>query len=206
MIQPDRYLALDERKVCEVRRHAGLLLGPFLQTLVVFAVAGALGALVSHVLGGAGVITGIVGLIAVGFFLRFVWKVVQWWLTRIIVTDRRILEVSGVVSRRVASMPLPQVTDTTYHRSLGGRMLGYGDLVIESPGRHPGLSHIGYVPRPDDFYRIVMSLMNASSGEAPDDLVVSPGDMPGEVVLSSGDEDTGEIPRVVLFDHDEADR
>jgi hypothetical protein len=63
---------------------------------------------------------------------------------------------------------------------------------VESPGRHPGLSHIGYVPRPDDFYRVVMSLMNASSGDAPDD-----------VEVSSSDEDTGEIPRVVLYDHDE---
>jgi hypothetical protein len=152
------------------------------------------------------VITAILGLIVLGFFLRLVWKVVQWWLTRIIVTDRRVLEVSGVVSRRVASMPLPQVTDTTYHRSLGGRLLGYGDLVIESPGRHPGLSHLGYVPRPDDFYRIVMSLMNASSGDAPDEVVVYPVEGPDEVVLSSGNEDTGEIERVVLFDHEEADR
>jgi hypothetical protein len=127
-------------------------------------------------------------------------------VTRIIVTDRRIVEVSGVVSRRVASMPLPQVTDTTYHRSLGGRLLGYGDLIVESPGRHPGLSHIDYVPRPDDFYRIVMSLMNASSGDAPDEVVVYPVDAPNDVVLSSGSEDTGEIPRVVLFDHEEADR
>jgi hypothetical protein len=205
MIQPDRYLALDERKMWEVRRHGAVLLRPLLQMAAVFAVAGFLGAMASHV-GGPAVITAILGLIVLGFFLRLVWKVVQWWLTRIIVTDRRVLEVSGVVSRRVASMPLPQVTDTTYHRSLGGRLLGYGDLVIESPGRHPGLSHLGYVPRPDDFYRIVMSLMNASSGDAPDEVVVYPVEGPDEVVLSSGNEDTGEIERVVLFDHEEADR
>jgi hypothetical protein len=142
---------------------------------------------------GDDVIDTVLGLIALGFFLRFAWTVLQWWVTRIIVTDRRILEVSGLISRRVASMPLPQVTDTTYHRSILGRMLGYGDLVVESPGAHPGLSHIDHVPRPDDFYRIVMSLMNASSGDAPDEIVVSP-----------GDQDTGEIPRVVLSElHDE---
>jgi hypothetical protein len=191
MIHPDRYLALDERKICEVRRHAALLLWPGLQTLAVFAAAGALGALASPNKG-ATVIDTILGLIALVFLVRFAWAAVQWWATRIIVTDRRILEISGVVSRRVASMPLPQVTDTTYHRSIGGRLLGYGDLVVESPGRHPGLSHIGYVPRPDDFYRIVMSLMNASSGDAPDEIEVAP-----------GDEDTGEIPQVVLYDYHE---
>jgi Bacterial PH domain len=188
MLRPDRYLALDERKICEVRRHAALLLGPALQALAVIVAAGVLGAVVSP-RSGDDLIDTILGLIALFFLARFVWTVVQWWMTRIIVTDRRILEVSGVVSRRVASMPLPQVTDTTYHRSIGGRLFGYGDLVVESPGRHPGLSHIAYVPHPDDFYRIVMSLMNASSGDAPDEIVVSP-----------GEEDTGEIPRVVLSD------
>jgi Bacterial PH domain len=191
MIRPDRYLALDERKICEVRRHAAVLLWPAIQTVAVFAVAGGLGALASPNKG-ADLIDTILGLIALAFLVRFAWIAMQWWATHIIVTDRRILEISGVVSRRVASMPLPQVTDTTYHRSIGGRLLGYGDLVVESPGRHPGLSHIGYVPRPDDFYRVVMSLMNASSGDAPDD-----------VEVSSSDEDTGEIPRVVLYDHDE---
>jgi hypothetical protein len=48
------------------------------------------------------------------------------------------------------------------------------------------------VPRPDDFYRIVMSLMNASSGEAPDEVVILP-----------ADQDTGEIPRVVVSDRSE---
>jgi uncharacterized membrane protein YdbT with pleckstrin-like domain len=194
MIHPDRYLALDERKICEVRRHAALLLWPGLQTLAVFAAAGALGALgaLASPNKGATVIDTILSLIALVFLVRFAWAAVQWWATRIIVTDRRILEISGVVSRRVASMPLPQVTDTTYHRSIGGRLLGYGDLVVESPGRHPGLSHIGYVPRPDDFYRIVMSLMNASSGDAPDEIEVAP-----------ADEDTGEIPQVVLYDYHE---
>jgi Bacterial PH domain len=190
MIRPDRYLALDERKICEVRRHVALLLGPALQALAVFVVAGTLGALISP-RRADDVIDTILGLVALVFFIRFVWAMIQWWVTRIVVTDRRILEISGVVSRRVASMPLPQVTDTTYHRSIGGRLLGYGDLVVESPGRHPGLSHIGYLPRPDDFYRLVMSLMNASSGDAPDEIVVSP-----------GDDDTGEIPRVVLSDSD----
>ena len=190
MIRRDRYLALDERKICEVRRHTALLLGVGLQTLAVFVAAGALGMAASPSRGDD-VVDTILGLIALVFFLRFIWAIVQWWLTRIIVTDRRIVEVSGVLSRRIASMPLPQVTDTTYHRSILGRLLGYGDLIVESPGHHPGLSHIAYVPRPDDFYRIVMSLMNASSGDAPDEIEVSPGEA-----------DTGEIPRVVLSDQE----
>jgi Bacterial PH domain len=191
MIRRDRYLALDERKICEVRRHPALLLGVGLQTLAVFVLAAALGTITSPGRGND-VIDTILGLVALAFLIRFALAFVQWWLTRIIVTDRRIVEVSGVLSRRIASMPLPQVTDTTYRRSIWGRLLGYGDLIVESPGRHPGLSHIGYVPRPDDFYRIVMSLMNASSGEAPDEVVVLP-----------ADQDTGEIPRVVVSDRSE---
>ena len=187
MIRSDRYLALDERKVCEVRRHPALLLGPAVQALLVLIAAALLGTLASPHKAGD-IIDTIVGLVALFFFLRFGWALLQWSVTRIVVTDRRIVEVSGVATRRVASMPLPQVTDTTYHRSIGGRLLGYGDLTVESPGRHPGLSHISYVPRPDEFYRVVMSLMNASR------------EAPGDLEISAGDEDTGEIPRVVLSD------
>jgi uncharacterized membrane protein YdbT with pleckstrin-like domain len=194
MIRWGSYLAPDERTAYKERRHWALLLGIFLQTLAVFLAAAVLGMLSSpgrH----DDIVDTIFGLIALAFFVRFVWALVQWWLTRIIVTDRRIVEVSGVLSRRVASMPLPQVTDTTYHRSIAGRLLGYGDLAIETPGRHPGLSHIGYVRRPDDFYRTVVFLINASSGDAPDD-----------EVISQMDEDTGEIPRVVLSDDWEESR
>jgi uncharacterized membrane protein YdbT with pleckstrin-like domain len=190
MIRPDRYLALDERKLLETRRHKALLLVPALQMVGAVVIALALGMLVSPNQGND-VVDTVLGLIAIAFFARFVWAVIQWWLTRIIVTDRRIVEVSGVLSQRVASMPLPQVTDTTYHRSILGRLLGYGDLTVESPGSHPGLSHITYLRQPDNFYQVVMSLMNASSGDAPDEVVIVP-----------SDEDTGEIPRVVLSDRD----
>ena len=45
-------------------------------------------------------------------------------------TDKRLIMTYGLLTHKVAMMPLRKVTDMNYGRSLLGRMLGYGDLDI----------------------------------------------------------------------------
>lgn len=191
-----RYLAADERIVIEVRRHMSLLLGPFLTTAVAVFLAGAIGWFTSPS-DGADRIDLALGIIALVFAARFGWKTWQWRADTIVVTDQRIFEVSGVLTRKVASMPLTRVTDMTYQRSLLGRILGYGDLIVESAGQDQALSRIEHLPRPDDFYRTITSLVTAGipsllpADEEPRQLWL-PDDPPFE------DDDTGPLPRVIV--------
>nr|WP_276612496.1 PH domain-containing protein [Kineococcus vitellinus] len=67
-------------------------------------------------------------------------------------TDRRLLLTYGVFRRQVAMMPLSKVTDMSYNRSLAGRLLGYGELVMESAGQDRALSHVDRLPMPDQVY------------------------------------------------------
>ena len=101
-------------------------------------------------------------------------------------TNQRIIEVSGVLTRKVASMPLEKMTDMIYLRTLGGRLLGYGDLIVESAGQDQALSRIRRLPKPDDFYRCVTSLSA--------DLLPVPDEEPPTPDL----DDTGPLPRVVV--------
>ena len=130
------------------------------------------------------------GVIALFFVARAGWRAWQWSVDRIVVTDQRIFEVSGVLTRKVASMPLTRVTDMTYRRSLLGRILGYGDLIVESAGQDQALSRIERLPHPDDFYRTITSLITAGIPsllpEGEDHLILP------------GDEDTGPLPRVIV--------
>jgi hypothetical protein len=89
--------------------------------------------------------------------VKFGWSATQWWLDRFALTTDRILSTSGIFSKKVVSLPLAKITDLTYERSFGGRILGYGKLDLESSGLH-GLERIDYLPDPDYFYRAVMSL------------------------------------------------
>jgi membrane protein YdbS with pleckstrin-like domain len=190
-----RYLAADERVILEVRRHMSLLFGPGFLTFLAILAAGAIGWFTSPSEGSDRVDL-MLGVIALVIAARFGWKAWQWHSDRIVVTDQRIFEVSGVLTRRVASMPLTRVTDMTYQRSLLGRILGYGDLTVESAGQDQALSRIEHLPRPDDFYRTITSLVTAGIPsllpEDDDHELWLPDDGPWE------DDDTGPLPRVIV--------
>lgn len=177
---------MDERVVCRVRRHPALLFRPFAEALAAMIAASFLGFLLSPA-EGSDVVDTLLGIVAIGFMARFAWKGWQWSVARIIVTDRRIFEVSGLIARRVASMPLTKVTDMTYHRSLMGRLLGYGALRVESPGQKQSVEQIAYLPRPDDFYRTVTSLVMAG-----------PVDRSEVAEQVQEDDNTGPLPRVIV--------
>jgi uncharacterized membrane protein YdbT with pleckstrin-like domain len=183
-----RYLASDEDLELEVRHHLAVLIGPALAAAAAIVGGAALGFVLSPDRDSDFIDT-VIGLVAVFFFLRLGWKLWLWYEDRIFVTTHRVVEVSGVLTRRVASIPLIKVTDMTYRRSLLGRILGYGDLVLESAGQHQALERITYIPTPDHFYRTVTSLL-AARATVPPELTVPP--------LHSENDDTGPLPRVVV--------
>ena len=82
-------------------------------------------------------------------------KYLAWRTERLVVTDRRLLMVSGLLSRRVAVMPLRKVTDLTFEQPLVGRAfdaLGWGTFVFESAGQDQAFRRIPYVLHPDALY------------------------------------------------------
>ncbi len=86
------------------------------------------------------------------------WNVYEWHVERLIVTDRRIMLVTGVLARRVAMMPLRKVTDMTFERPFWGRVLGawgWGTFVLESAGQDQALHRISPLPHPEALYRCI---------------------------------------------------
>jgi uncharacterized membrane protein YdbT with pleckstrin-like domain len=182
-----RYLATDERVVLEVRRHPIVVFGSIALAIAAIALAGAVGWATSPSDGAAWLDTAL-GVIALAFAGRAGWRFWPWWVDRILVTDQRIFEVSGVLSRKVASMPLTRVTDMTYRRSLAGRIFGYGDLIVESAGQDQALSHIMKIPKPDNFYRKITSLVTTGL----------PSLIPEDGTFDLDEEDTGPLPQVIV--------
>jgi hypothetical protein len=54
----------------------------------------------------------------------------QWYAQDYLVTNRRVLKVEGILSKRSADSSLEKINDAVLQQSLLGRMLGYGDLDI----------------------------------------------------------------------------
>jgi hypothetical protein len=82
----------------------------------------------------------------------------------------------------VRAVPLSKVTHTDYRRTLSGRLLGYGTISLDSAGTHDGLRELTSIPKPDQVYRLVMSLVSGGHSEVPDAALA----------------DTGPLPRLIL--------
>ena len=91
--------------------------------------------------------------------LYFLQRVAAWQATYFTVTDSRMILVSGFAVRKVAMMPLARVTDMSFQRSALGRLLGYGEFIVESAGQDQALRTIDFLPYPDQLYLEVCGLI-----------------------------------------------
>jgi len=80
------------------------------------------------------------------FLLRFI----EWWYTRYIVTNRRIIQISGTVNTRVSDTSLEKVNDIVMEQSALGRLLKFGDLEIIS-GSESGIDVFRRIADPIGF-------------------------------------------------------
>jgi len=63
------------------------------------------------------------------------------------------------VTPPVLLMPLAKVTDLRLSESIVGRMLRYGEFIVESAGQEQALSRVGFVPYPAQIYQEILSLI-----------------------------------------------
>jgi uncharacterized membrane protein YdbT with pleckstrin-like domain len=156
----DEYLLPTERRVIRVRQHWAtmakdlVLTGLFLLAMVV---------LKTYLPSGA-VVDNLTFYLALAAVLRFTLKVILWWIERIVITDKRVMLAQGIITHKVGMMPLSKVTDLTFERTLDGRMLGYGTIVVESAGQIQALNRIEYVPRPEEIYEALSELIFGEKG------------------------------------------
>lgn len=75
---------------------------------------------------------------------------VRWFATLYVLTTERIIVRTGVVARSGTEIPLESINNVLFTQGVIERMLGYGDVLIESAGES-GQSRIRDVRHPEDF-------------------------------------------------------
>jgi uncharacterized membrane protein YdbT with pleckstrin-like domain len=158
---PDEYLLSTERRVIRLRRHWAFVLRQLAETVLALVAAFALSFLLRETQSSSStwLLQNILWYVALFVLLRFTYYLVEWWVERIVVTDKRFMITSGIFTTKIAMMPVGKVTDLTYQRTLFGRMLGYGTLVVESAGQIQALNRIEYVPRPEEVFDAISELV-----------------------------------------------
>lgn len=161
----NKYLLPHEQQVITVRRHPAVLMGPAFLTLSSLIVAVVLS---DTLLKGQLILVYLVWIGWAVLLARLVWKTLGWAVNYFVVTSQRMILTSGVLTRKVAMMPLVKVTDMSFQRSFWGRMLGYGDFILESAGQDQALRTVDHIPYPEQLYLEVCNLIFPSRDAAED--------------------------------------
>lgn len=78
----------------------------------------------------------------------FLVRLAEWRTTHFVLTNDRLVVRAGVVSKEGREIPLERINDLSYHQSLFERLVGAGDLMIESAGQR-GQDTFDSIPHPD---------------------------------------------------------
>jgi uncharacterized membrane protein YdbT with pleckstrin-like domain len=151
----NRYLLPHEHQVISVHEHPAVLIGPTFLVLLGLAIAGWLTS-VAHGNNSAVLVIWICWAI---LLLWLVLKVLDWFVHYFVVTSQRLMLVQGLLLRKVNMMPLAKVTDMSFQRSATGRLLGYGEFIVESAGQDQALSRVRFIPYPEQLYLEVCGLI-----------------------------------------------
>jgi uncharacterized membrane protein YdbT with pleckstrin-like domain len=161
----NKYLLPHERQVITVHQHPAILIRPIFEVLIGLAIAGWLSNSVAH---GNNTFILVIWILWGVVFLRLAVKVFEWVATYFVVTSQRFILATGIVTRKVNMMPLAKVTDMSFQRSPMGRILGYGEFILESAGQDQALSNVDYIPYPEQLYLEVCGLIFKDKEESPD--------------------------------------
>ncbi|MEZ5377783.1 MAG: PH domain-containing protein [Acidimicrobiales bacterium] len=91
----------------------------------------------------------IAGLLIVAAVIWFVARYIVWNTTNFVVTTDRLISRSGVLRREGVEIPLERINTVFFAQSIFERMIGSGDLRIESAGEM-GVSSFSDIRRPLD--------------------------------------------------------
>ncbi len=102
----------------------------------------------------------VVGVIVLAWAGWLAVKYFSWAMTYFVVTDRRVVFRTGVLSKRGVEIPLDRISNINFAQTLWERMIGAGNLDIESAGRD-GESHFDFVRHPDGVQHEIYRQMDA---------------------------------------------
>jgi uncharacterized membrane protein YdbT with pleckstrin-like domain len=160
-----KYLLPREVQVATVRQHPAVLLPVGAQTLGGLLVAGVLSVTVLH---HSSLLLAIIWIAWGVLLLRLIWKAINWAVDYFVITSQRLILTTGLLTRKVAMMPMSKVTDMSFRRSFGGRLLGYGELIVESAGQNQALDRVPYIPYPEQLYLLVCGILFPSGADEPE--------------------------------------
>jgi uncharacterized membrane protein YdbT with pleckstrin-like domain len=152
MAFPRRLLSENEELILDLRPHWIALVGPVAAMVLVLGVW----AFVASRLDGIAV--WIATAAAVGLVLLYPTRAfIDWATSHFVVTSDRLIHRQGLVARSSMELPLEAINDVRFSQNILERIVGAGDLVIESAGER-GQEVFSNVRRPEFVQRTIYEM------------------------------------------------
>jgi uncharacterized membrane protein YdbT with pleckstrin-like domain len=150
---PTKLLNDGEEVVLDLRPHWSTLAAPVFAVVAVtvagFGVAAAANNNVVDYLFAAAVVLTIATLVV---------RWLVWTNTNFVLTSDRLIYRTGVLAKHGHEIPLERINDIAFHQTIIERMLGTGDLMIESAGER-GQETFADIPKPSKVQNVLYAEM-----------------------------------------------
>ena len=147
---PRALMADHEKMILELRPHWIALLPSVLWTLAagvaLFLGYAAADAIVDDDPSTAKSIVG--GAVTLAWLFLALLPALRWYFTLFVLTSDRLITRQGIIAKSSREIPLERINDVTFNQSVLDRVLGAGDLLVESAGER-GQTLIENVRKPE---------------------------------------------------------
>ena len=141
-------LGRNERLVFLTRQHWLQLIPVGVVDMLILAALIVAGTLLSTATGGVSVAAGL--LLGLGPLFHLGRRIAWWWNEQYMVTNRRVIQIEGILDKHVIDSSLEKVNDVVLKQSVLGRLLNYGDIDILT-GSEIGANALSRIHRPITF-------------------------------------------------------
>jgi uncharacterized membrane protein YdbT with pleckstrin-like domain len=147
----------NERIQYQTRQHWIRLLPRLVADLLIAGAILFLGTFAGVVTAGPGALLYLLLIIPAAHFLGLF---LDWWNEQYLITNRRVIQVEGVINKHVIDSSLEKVNDVVLVQSAAGRLLGYGNIEILT-GSEIGVNLLERIYQPVTFKT---AMLNAKEG------------------------------------------
>lgn len=88
------------------------------------------------------------GIATIAWIVLAVVPFLRWYFTSFVLTSDRLITRHGIIAKHSREIPLERINDVTFSQSVIERVLGAGDLLVESAGER-GQTRIENVRKPE---------------------------------------------------------
>jgi uncharacterized membrane protein YdbT with pleckstrin-like domain len=114
-------------------------------------------------------------LVGLLIFLAFPVRSLLAWLTsHFVVTSDRVIHRSGWLAKASMEIPLERINDVKFRQTVFERLVGAGDLVIESGGEY-GQNRFSDIRKPEDVQKLIYEMSEENQSRMAGGAPVPPG-------------------------------